>query len=289
MRPWEQDEAPLNIPVYNIRQIITHPFLTLHVRGDQHLGVAGIDVEEMVEVLKREQDQHRGHIFVVDTGDYIENSLKGSIGHNYDVSIPDPDKQLALALHTQETLDKHLYGESEYKAMKPVTRRSYKHARRVGLLGNHEYRSRRTSGIWLNKQLFAGKGVLDGGIHCIINLELVNKKLKLKRVYRVYMAHRLTSSSESISYATILKNFAKKKGDVDADIYVVGHYHKRFIQSDVKYDANGRKKRVMYVVNPSPVGQSEYAIWNLYSPVQSAYYANLYLPIDPTMQPWAKV
>ena len=286
---WEQTEIPQNIPVFNVEIPITRSFLTLQVRGDQHIGVKGIDIEDMKTVLKREQDQHRGHLFVIDTGDWIENPLKRSIGHNYDIEIPDPDDQIRVALEIQEDLDRHLYGESTYNKMKSCSKTSHKHARRAGFLGNHEYRSRKESGMWLNKVLYAGKGVLDAGIHGLIKIKLVNKKLRLQRTYTVYAAHRFTNSSETISASTILRNFQKKKADVQADVYVYGHIHRRFTMPDVRFDKDGKKHKVLYVVNPSPVGQLEYATWNMYSPVQSSHYNNVYLPIERGREPWGTI
>jgi len=286
---WEQQECSEDIPVYPINFELDHPFLTLHLRGDQHIGVRGIDVKAMKEVYIREQEQHKGHILVLDTGDIIENALKGSVGHNYDIAVPDPADQIKIALQLQEECDEHLYGKTVYASMMNVTRAKSKHARRVGMLGNHEYRSRRTSGVWLNDTLFAGKGVLNGHIQCILKVMLTNKKLKLKKEYRIWVAHRLNNSSAGVSQGTLLKNFDGKKADIDADIYVCGHYHKRFLDSSIRYDQNGKKKKILFACNPSPVGQIEYAEWSMYRPIESAYYTNIYLPLDPTLNPWGKI
>lgn len=288
LNDWEQGECSEDIPVYSINFDIDHPFLVLHVRGDQHIGVRGIDINAMTEVYCREQEQHRGHMLVIDTGDIVENALKGSVGHNYDIAIPDPADQVKTALKFQDEVDAHLYGKT-YKTMPAVTRVRTKHARRIGVIGNHEYRSRRTSGVWLNDTLFAGKGVLNGHIQCILKITLTNNKLKLHKEYRVWCAHRLNNSSAGVSHSTLLKNFEAKKGDIDADIYVCGHYHKRFLDSSIRYDINGKKKKILYVCNPSPVGQLEYAEWSMYRPIESAYYTNIYLPLDPNLNPWGKI
>jgi len=284
---FEQEEAPINIPVFPIEIEIDRPALTLHVRGDQHIGLKGINIEEMKLAYKREQDQHRGNILVIDTGDLIENALKSSIGHNYDIGIPDPAEQLILAKELIEDCDSHLYGPS-YASISPITKRNTKHCRHIGFVGNHEYRSRKTAGIWLNKELYSGKGVLDGHIQAILKVTLINKKLKLRRTYRIHCAHRLTNTSASISSVTLFRGFQKKKSDIEADIFVCGHYHKRFIETDIKYDQEGQHKKLLFVCNPSPVGQVEYASWSLYSPIESAYYTNAYLPIEPNLRPWGK-
>ncbi len=277
---WEQDEIPIDIPVYNVEfELKNKSYIVLHVRGDQHVGLKGLDVDQLVNSYKKEQDSHRDNMFVIDTGDWIENGLKRSIGHNYDIGIADPTEQLQLALDIQDKLDTHLYGHNKIKTMKACTRKCTKHARRMGLIGNHEYRSRKESGIWLNNELYSGKGVIDGGIHCIINIKLINKKLKLFKEYKIYAAHRLTNSAAGISTSSILKNFIKKKADVTADIYVCGHYHRKVVIPDVRYTSAGKKRKVLFVANPAPFDNTEYAKWAMYSPIDSGNFANVYLPI----------
>jgi len=175
--------------------------------------------------------------------------------------------------------------------MKPITRTRVKHARRFGVIGNHEYRTRRTSGIWLNKRLYGPEvpGCIDGGIHGIVSLKLINKKLKLKKTYKIYVAHRLTNSSASISHSTFMKNFNSKKADIEADIYVCGHYHREFIGSCTKYMSNGRRKKIMYVCCPSPAMNTEYGTWAMYKPAQSGYCTKLFLPLGKYEHPFGMV
>lgn len=288
-RLWEQSEVPLSIPVYNVELPIQGSYATLNVRGDQHIGLNCISVEDMIEELMEEQEKAKGDMFSIDTGDMIENALKRSIGHNYDIGIPDPDEQIRVALDMQEVLDEHLYGAETYRSMKACNRRTTKHAKRIGFIGNHEYRTRKESGIWLNKQLYSGRGVIDGGVHAIINLTVVNKKLRLRKTYRIYAAHRLTNSSGGITHETMIKNFKKKKADIQADIYVCGHYHRRIVGVDHRYDSNGKKQKVMYVSNPSPAHTTEYGTWGLYSPTGPGYHTNIYLPVDKYENPWGTV
>jgi len=286
MRDWEQNEVGVNIPTYSIDMETNESFVTLHVRGDQHIGVRGIDIEQMTEVYLREQEQHRGHMIVLDTGDGIENALKSSIGHNYDVDIADPAEQITLFKQMVDICDRDLYGPT-YNTMKKITRKNTKHCRHVGVIGNHEYRTRKSSGIWLNNDMYSGTGILDAGIRAILKINITNKKLKMKRTYRVHLSHRLTNSG-GVSVPTLYKNFQKLKSDIDCDVYVCGHYHMRYVESDIKYTPEGDKKKVMFVCNPSPVGQIEYAAWSMYSPIESAYYSNVYLPLEPNLNCWSK-
>jgi len=277
---WEQSEITSDIPVYNVEFPITGSELVLQVRGDQHIGLNCIDLEEMEAEYLASQREYKDNMFVIDTGDFIENGLKTSIGHNYDLGIPDPDEQMIRAKALQIRLDKDLYGSS-YNKMKPITRRTTKHARRIGLLGNHEYRSRKEAGVWLNKELYGMKGVIDGGIRCILNLTVVNKQLKMRKTYTIHMAHRLTNSSAGISHTTMIKNFKATQAKIPCDIYACGHYHRRCLIADHRYDIKGKKHKVMYISNPSPADATEYGTWGLYSPTGAGYYTNMYLPVDP--------
>ncbi len=281
MRVWEQTEVKENIPVYPVNITITKPELTFNIRGDQHIGLKCVNVPNMIAALKYEQTQHKDNIFVVDTGDIIENGLGSSIGHNYDVGVADPQEQIDEAIRVQNELDAHLYGDS-FDTIDPCTRSKTRHAKRFGVIGNHEYRTRKQAGIWLNKQLYGPqvKGVVDGGIHCIISLKITNPTLKLSKTYKIYLAHRLTNSSAGISHATLMKNFGKKMKDIDADIYVCGHYHHKFVGCDYKFGSDGKKKKVMFVCNPSPADVTEYGLWAQYSPIGGGFYTNIYLPIE---------
>jgi len=280
---WEQEEVSNDIPVYNVDMKLNNKsYCVLQIRGDEHYGLRGLDEQFMIETLKTQQQKYRNNMLVLNTGDAIENSLKKSIGHNYDVQESDPDIQIKKIIEIYDELDKHLYGP-KFNTMKACNRRSTRQARRFGVIGNHEYRTRKATGQWLNNLIYSGKGVVDAGIHCLINLNLTNSELKLKKSYRIYMAHRLTNSASAISHATLLKNFQKKKADIDADIYVCGHYHRKYIDSDIKFTKDGKRKKVMYVCNPAPCLLTEYAAWAQYSPNDTGIFVNLYLPIDGNM------
>jgi len=278
---WEQSEVQEKIPLYRITLDLEGKNTegVLNVRGDEHLGVIPLDIPEMISVFKNEQEKYAGRILVLEPGDWIENGHKSSIGHNYDLAISDPADQVNICKEIQIDLDKNLYGSS-YSSMEPCLKTNHAHTRRVAVLGNHEYRDRRETGKWLNRDLFASKGVLDAGIHCLLLVTVQNKSLGLRKKYRIWMAHRLTNSAASVGYSTLLRNFAKKKADISADIYVCGHYHRRTLLSDVKYGPDGKKRKVLYAVCPSPVENTEYAVWAQYSPTRSSYFINIFLPIE---------
>jgi predicted phosphodiesterase len=273
-----------NIKIYNVTVPITKSELTLRVTGDWHYGLRGVDKDQMMTVLKREQDQHRGNQFILYTGDLIENNLNNSVGHGYDIEIRDPATQIDITKNALKELQSHLYGVNAFRKLS--TKRNQ--ILSAGVLGNHEYRSRDTAGIWLQEQLYGPAKILDMKVGGLINLRIVNKKLRLEKTYRIYLSHRPNKSNAS-TLETMMRAMRKKKADIPADIYVYGHYHRRVIYPDGKYDSNGVFQKVLYAVNPSPIIYVEYADWAGFSPLNSAWYMNLYLPIDKNLYPYGKV
>jgi len=120
--------------------------------------------------------------------------------------------------------------------------------------------------------------VIDGGIHCLINLKLINARLKLSRTFRIYITHRL-SNSTSVSDTTMINHFKDRKSLIDADVYICGHYHKDFCMSDTAYDINGKVKKILYICNPSGIS-AEYAAISMYNPIVQGYFKNIKLPIN---------
>lgn len=272
-----------SINIYNITVPITKSALTLRVCGDFHYGLRGVSKDELIRVLEREQDQHRGNQFIVYPGDIVENNLNNSVGHGYDIEIRDPAEQVKDMRNVLIRLQKHLYGRSQFGKLHtndPVLS--------AGVVGNHEYRSRNSAGIWLQEQMYGPAKILDMRIQGLINLKIVNRKLHMEKTYRIYVSHR-PNNSNATSIELILRSAKKKKADVQADVYVFGHYHRRLIHPDGAYDADGKFKKVLYVVNPAPIVYAEYADWAGFSPLSSAWYVNVYLPLDPQMYAWGKV
>jgi hypothetical protein len=270
------------IPVHKITVPITGTELTLSVRGDYHYGVEGVDLNDMVQALKREQDQHRGNQFILYTGDMIENNLNSSIGHGYDLAIRDPHQQKIEMRDALIELQKHLHGLSFGK----VT--DEKGILSAGVIGNHEYRSRNTSGQWITEEMYTPAKILDLRMNGLIELTIVNVKLKISKVYKIFVSHR-PNNANATAVESILRNCKKKKADIPADIYAFGHFHRRVIYPDGTYNENGEFKKVLYVVNPSPITYMEYADWSGYSPLASGWHVNVYLPLEKEKYPYGKV
>lgn len=274
----------VSIPVYKITVPITKTELVLSIRGDFHYGVAGVDLADMIKIYKREQDQHRGNQFVLYTGDLVENCLNSSIGHGYDLKVRDPHQQKTDVRDALIEVQRHLY-ESRFSKVQPE---NLKGVLSAGVIGNHEYRSRNASGQWIEEEMYGPAKILNLRINGIIELTIVNPKLKISKLYRLYISHR-PNKSNATSIEAILRNMKRRKGDISADIYVYGHYHRRVIYPDGAYDSDGTFKKVLYVVNPSPISYIEYADWSGYSPLAAGWYVNCYLPLEQDRYPYGRV
>lgn len=275
-----------NIPVYKVTVPITKTELTLRACGDFHYGLAGVEKSEMLRVLKSEQDQHRGNQFIVYTGDLVENNLNNSVGHGYDIAIRDPHVQLSDMKAALIEVQKHLYGNNGFKRLN-LSRYPHK-TLAVGCIGNHEYRTRNASGQWIQEEMYGPSKILDLRMSGIIELTIVNKKLKMQKTYRIFVAHR-PNKSNATAVEMIIRNCKKKRGDIPADVYIYGHFHRRLIHPDARYSTDGEFKKVLYVVNPAPLTKVEYADWSGFSPLASGWYVNTYLPLDPDKYPYGKV
>jgi len=273
------------INCFNIKVPITGSELTVSVRGDFHYGVNGICEQEMIQVFKDEQEKNKD-IFTIYTGDLIENNLKSSVGHGYDLKVKDPSIQKETMTNALIEVNKHLYGSSFNKVK--LKTNSLIGCKSVGCIGNHEFRSRKEAGLWIMKEIYEPAKILDLGMNGLVNIEVVNNKLKLSKTYTLFIAHR-PFHTNATTVESIIRACRKKRGDVPADVYIYGHFHRGIIIPEVAYDPSGRRKKVLYVVNPSPIEKIEYADWAGYSPLESSWTKKFYLPLDPFKDPYGTV
>lgn len=272
---------------------ITGSEAIVNVCGDFHYGVRGIESSEIESSLNQAAEENKGNIFRIFTGDIVENALKTSVGHNYDIAVPDPAVQKAHMIEVLKNTTKKLYGEAQWKKTaidKIVPGVCCNDIRAIGVEGNHEYRTRKAAGQWLSKEIYEPAKILHAGMNAIIELTIKNSKLKLQKTYKIYVAHR-PSSTNSTSIESILRAFKKKQASFPGiDMLVFGHYHKRFIQADGYFDSDEDTfKKIMYVINPSPMCNAEYAEEAGYPPLAIGYYVNIYLPLDKNLQPYGIV
>jgi len=270
------DNSDFKMKTINITMDVPGDHAILHVRGDFHYGVKGVDINEGGRILKERQDTNRGKIFVMDTGDLHENNINGSVGHGYDVDVKDPQNQVETIIKFQKELNEHLYGKDKFRKLNIKNLDEIRH---VGVIGNHEYRTRKTAGLWLNRSLYGEGKILDLGISSLVRLTIKNKKAKISKTYTIYVSHR-PNKSDATSIEGIVRASRAKKAEVEADIYAYGHYHRRMIIPDQFYTSDGVFKKVLYVVNPSPMHNVEYSDWAGYNPIHTGWYVECQLPID---------
>lgn len=256
----------------------------LNVCGDFHYGVRGVESSEIESSLNEVTDQHKGNIFRIFTGDIIENALKTSVGHNYDIAIPDPDIQKRDMIEVLTKTTKRLYGEQTWKK---ASLNKLNGIRAIGVDGNHEYRSRKLTGQWLARDIYEPAKILYGGMSAIIELTIENKKLRMQKKYNIFVAHR-PSKTSATSLESILRAFKRKQSTLPGiDIIIFGHYHKRYIQADGYFDSKEERfKKVLYIINPSPMIDAEYAEEAGYPPLVIGHHISCFLPLDKKLEPW---
>jgi predicted phosphodiesterase len=282
------------IPIYRIRLPIVGTEAVLNVCGDFHYGCKGGPTDnEIVTALNHAVDKDRGNIFRIFTGDLVENALKSSVGHNHDLKMADPSEQKKDMINILTKTNKYLYGDSEFKKISPINVKPLvqnSDIRAVGVEGNHEYRTRIHAGQWLSKEIHEASKVLDCENRAIIELTIFNKKLKMEKTYRIFVAHR-PSKTDATSFESITRFFKRKQGVIPGvDVIIFGHYHRKYLLADGYFDTpTNDYKKILYVINPSPVGESEYAEEAGYPPLQTGFYVNVHLPLDPAAQIWGVV
>jgi predicted phosphodiesterase len=272
------------IPIYRIQMEVLSTEATLNIAGDFHYGMRGIETTDIVKDLTKQKKD----VFRIFTGDLVENSLKTSVGHNYDIAIPDPDDQKqGIISCLKKIMQYQLGGEKQWEKYTAPDTHNPTDAVAVGVGGNHEYRTRKLTGQWLDREIYSAAKILPLGIEGLIELTLVNSKINMKKMYRLYVSHAPGKTSAT-SMESIMRAFKKKQSTLPGiDIIIFGHFHKRFLQSDGYFDSTSDTfKKVMYVINPSPLCTVEYALEAGYPPIETGYSTEIYLPIDPNKQPY---
>jgi predicted phosphodiesterase len=252
-----------------------------NISGDWHYGVKGVSKQDIIEGLDSSvPDKERQDTFRFLTGDLIENSLKTSIGHNYDVEIPDPAVQKKDVIDILKRTTKKLYGPCWNKVCVDPSK-VLTQARCLAVSGNHEYRSRKLSGQWLTEEMCKEANIVYGGMESIVELTIYNKRLQMERTFRIFIAHR-PSSKDSTSIESILRAFKRKQAVMPGvDVIIFGHMHRKFAQADGYFDSNeNRFKKILYLVNPSPMACSEYASDAGYPPLSTGWSQKFCLPLS---------
>jgi hypothetical protein len=280
------------IPVYNFVKYIKSDKLVICSSGDWHEGVRGVDIKEITNDLCEVNDKYDGDVFYTFNGDLNENNTEGSPGHHFDISEPDPDKQVERVEEALTAVTQHIYGISWNNLKLPKNLENSKELllSAVSVDGNHEYRTRRSTGIWLSKKYSDVSKVAWLGQRAIINLEIRNKKAKLSKTYKIFLSH-WPCKAQSGAIPTILRNFRNLQSEhPGVDIFICGHYHKRLIHPSGYFDSSIKKfRKVLYVVNPSPMSNVEYSDQANFPAIQNNSYVEIFLPIENNKNPYGVV
>ena len=269
---------------------ITGTEAVVNVCGDFHYGASDVTKKQIIDALNESTNKHKGNLFRVFTGDLIENQLKTSVGHNQDVAIADPAVQKEDMIEILQETNKKLYGQAWGKLKFDKTGKTFNDIRAVGVEGNHEYRTRKMAGQWLSREMHEAGKVLDMKFGAIVELTIFNTKLKMEKTYRMYITHR-PSKTTGTSLEAILRSFKRKQSVIPGvDILIFGHFHRRFLSADGYFDSRADEfKKILYVVNPSPMHDVEYADEAGYPPLKVGFYVDLFLPLDPKAQSYGVI
>lgn len=281
------------IPVYNFTVYIKGDKLVLASTGDWHIGTRGVDEKEIVQDLCNLYDKHNGDVFYTLNGDLPENNTKDSPGHSFDIDEPDPDKQVNRVEWALKSLTEHIYSknwESNIKLPKRLENAKEISHKLVSIDGNHEFRSRRSTGIWLSKKYSDAAKIPWLGQRGIINLTIKNKKARLSKTYKIFLAH-WPCKTTSASIPTILRHFRNLQSEhPGVDVFICGHFHKKVLHPSGYFDSNtNRFRKILYVVNPSPISNVEYAETFNYPVINNGSYVNIFLPIEENKDPYGVV
>lgn len=276
------------IPIYKVKVPIVTDKATLSIGGDWHYGVRGVNKEELITSINQKSKIHKD-IIRIQTGDLVENSLKTSVGHNYDIETSDPDIQKREVIDILTKTNKNLYGKRFNSLQVNTDNKNLNNIRSFSIEGNHEYRTRKLTGQWLGKEICEASKTQYLGIQSILELTITNKTLG-QRTFKIYIAHR-PSKADTTSEEGILRAFRRKQSILPGvDIFVFGHFHKRFAFAGGYFDAAVNDyRKVLYVVNPSPMKDTEYALEAGYPPLVSGISIEVFLPIDPILPIWTTI
>ena len=104
-----------------------------------------------------------------------------------------------------------------------------------GLSGNHEYMDKHIDDPWMN-QLFNEQQIKYLGSRGWIGLQVNYKKKPLRR-WKLFVAHGFGSSG------ALEKPLQDMKVNNYADVFLMGHLHRKFVTTEIVYDFNFAEKQ----------------------------------------------
>lgn len=188
---------------------VEHPILAdpqtrsvrLYPVGDMHVGAAGFDIQGFRRYVSRIASDPCG--LVLGVGDWINNSIKSSVGVNYEEVIADPQGQC----------------EAAAALLEPVADRIVAMVR-----GNHCYRSRRSDGLdpmSVMAYILGRASVYYGDAVCL-KIAFGRKRNGKRAAYTVFLSHGSGGGRTIGGKANAMRRGTEM---VVADVVVLGHTH----------------------------------------------------------------
>jgi hypothetical protein len=103
-----------------------------------------------------------------------------------------------------------------------------------GLAGNHEYMDKHIDHAWMNK-IFTKEGVKYLGSKGWVGLQISHNGTPLRR-WKLFVAHGFGGSG------SLEKPLQDTKVNNYADVFLIGHFHRKFISQEIIYDYSFAEK-----------------------------------------------
>lgn len=206
--------------------VVTNEWYNLSLFGDWHLGNMDTDEEKVSDVSDFLGKKKKNEYGVILLGDLVENVVPGSKGNPFELKIPDPSNQSSRAA-------------GYIKKFKNLVLASVE--------GNHELRTRKRTGQFLNQAILEkvyGEDVAKNiyfGYNGMLILQFKNSKGKNLAKYRIFVTH---GNGNATSVSGKLGKIYTLRDRADADIYVQGHLHLKLGMCDYIMKENVLRKRV---------------------------------------------
>ena len=208
----------------------THDEVIVYPIGDIHIGSPHYNPKVVKKHLK-EIEKNRENSRILLMGDLIECATKNSVGAGVYEQTMTPEEQVEEAI----------------KLFEP-----YKDLIDGAVLGNHEFRAFKDTGVDLMKSICRGLGIVDRymGYYGVVNIAWNS------RSYHLAVWHGAGGGS-SVSGA--LNKLKKQRNVVLADIYLMGHFHRRTADTEMflvpdPYNKNMRELIQYFVITGSALG-----------------------------------
>lgn len=215
------DSTFINVDLENEKDIID-----LEVLSDEHTG----DPKQDKELWERREeaildDPNRYTAF---GGDQFNNIMPWDKRYNIDEGVPMP----SLTTEVKEWSEHH---KRLFELNKSLIDAGKAPKIWYGLAGNHEYMDRTIDDAWM-RELFESRNISYLGSKGWVGLQ-VSYKGKPKRRWKLFVAHGFGGST------SLEKPLQDTKVNNYADVFLIGHYHRKFISQEIVYDYSFTDKK----------------------------------------------